>query len=101
MSEDTPETKEWVLEPETEYRFELDPGTSLAVKAGPRQCFSRISLTAQGIQLSRGHAEIFGFELVEGQTYVFGAECKGAIFTWQGCIIEMSLFSLTKGTRRY
>ncbi|PBK79118.1 hypothetical protein ARMGADRAFT_196123 [Armillaria gallica] len=75
MSEDTAETKEWVLEPETEYRFELDPGTSLAVKAGPRQCFSRISLTAQGIQLSRGHAEIFGFELVEGQTYVFGAEC--------------------------
>ncbi|PBK92963.1 hypothetical protein ARMGADRAFT_1012667 [Armillaria gallica] len=72
MSEDTAETKEWVLEPETEYRFELDPGTSLAVK------------------LSRGHAEIFGFELVEGQTYVFGAECKGAIFTWQGCIIEVT-----------
>ncbi|KAK0211107.1 Pre-mRNA cleavage complex II protein Clp1-domain-containing protein [Desarmillaria ectypa] len=72
MTEDTPETKEWVLEPETEYRFELDPGTSLAVK------------------LSRGHAEIFGFELVEGQTYVFGAECKGAIFTWQGCIIEVT-----------
>ncbi|KAG7448081.1 uncharacterized protein BT62DRAFT_930162 [Guyanagaster necrorhizus] len=72
MPEDTPETKEWVLEPETEYRFELDPGTSLAVK------------------LSHGHAEIFGFELVEGQTYVFGAECKGAIFTWQGCIIEVT-----------
>lgn len=26
------EAKEWVLEPETEYRFELDPGTSVAVK---------------------------------------------------------------------
>ncbi|KAL0574693.1 Cleavage polyadenylation factor subunit clp1 [Marasmius crinis-equi] len=25
-------SKEWVLEPETEYRFELDPGTSLAIK---------------------------------------------------------------------
>lgn len=25
-------TKEWVLEPETEYRFELDPGSSLAIK---------------------------------------------------------------------
>lgn len=24
--------KEWKLEPETEYRFELDPGTSLAIK---------------------------------------------------------------------
>ncbi len=36
------------------------------IKAGPRQCHCRI--------------------------YVFGAECKGAIFTWQGCIIEMNLF---------
>jgi hypothetical protein len=26
------ENKEWVLDPETEYRFELDPGTSLAIK---------------------------------------------------------------------
>jgi polyribonucleotide 5'-hydroxyl-kinase len=24
--------KEWKLDPETEYRFELDPGTSLAIK---------------------------------------------------------------------
>ena len=30
--EKSAEVKEWVLEPETEYRFELDPGTSLAVK---------------------------------------------------------------------
>lgn len=29
------ETKEWTLEPETEYRFELDPGTSLAIKVRP------------------------------------------------------------------
>jgi polyribonucleotide 5'-hydroxyl-kinase len=26
------ETREWTLDPETEYRFELDPGTSLAIK---------------------------------------------------------------------
>lgn len=26
------DTKEWVLDPETEYRFELDPGTTLAIK---------------------------------------------------------------------
>lgn len=33
MSEgETGATKEWVLEPETEYRFELDPGTSLAIR---------------------------------------------------------------------
>lgn len=27
-----PDMKEWVLEAETEYRFELDPGTSLGIK---------------------------------------------------------------------
>jgi hypothetical protein len=26
------DSNEWVLDPETEYRFELDPGTSLAIK---------------------------------------------------------------------
>jgi hypothetical protein len=29
-------TREWVLEPETEYRFELDPGSSLAIRVRPR-----------------------------------------------------------------
>lgn len=33
MSEN--KSKEWALEPETEYRFELDPGTSLAIKVCP------------------------------------------------------------------
>ncbi|KAL4077286.1 hypothetical protein V8B97DRAFT_2004165 [Scleroderma yunnanense] len=60
------ETKDWVLEPETEYRFELDPGSSLAIK------------------LIRGNAELFGAELAEGKTYLFAFECKAAIFTWQG-----------------
>jgi hypothetical protein len=27
-----PDTQAWVLEPESEYRFELDPGASLAIK---------------------------------------------------------------------
>ncbi|KAJ7157002.1 Pre-mRNA cleavage complex II protein Clp1-domain-containing protein [Mycena crocata] len=71
--EETPiETKEWALEPETEYRFELDPGTSLAVK------------------LIRGHAEVFGAELASNKPYLFGSECKAAIFTWRGCIIEVT-----------
>ena len=26
------EPKQWYLDPESEYRFELDPGTSLAIK---------------------------------------------------------------------
>ncbi|KAK2466722.1 hypothetical protein APHAL10511_000980 [Amanita phalloides] len=64
--------KEWQLDPETEYRFELDPGISLAIK------------------LLSGHAEIFGFELVEGKSYLFGSECKAAVYTWRGCTIEMS-----------
>ena len=44
-------------------------------------------------QLVHGYAEIFGAELVEGKAYIFGSECKAAVFTWQGCTIEMSLFT--------
>ncbi|KIL69980.1 hypothetical protein M378DRAFT_118800 [Amanita muscaria Koide BX008] len=64
--------REWKLEPESEYRFEMDPGTTLAIK------------------LIVGHAEIFGFELVEGKWYLFGYECKAAVYTWQGCTIEVA-----------
>ena len=38
------ESKEWALEPETEYRFELDPGTSLAIKVCPPMSGLRIYL---------------------------------------------------------
>ncbi|KAI0748375.1 Pre-mRNA cleavage complex II protein Clp1-domain-containing protein [Daedaleopsis nitida] len=69
-------TRQWTLQPESEYRFELDPGTSLA------------------ITLVNGNGEIFGAELAEGKTYLFGQECKAAVFTWQGCTIEMSLPSV-------
>ncbi|KIK59491.1 hypothetical protein GYMLUDRAFT_169375 [Collybiopsis luxurians FD-317 M1] len=65
-------SKIWELEPENEYRFELDAGTSLA------------------ITLVRGRAEIFGAEMVERKPYLFGSECKAAVFTWVGCTIEMS-----------
>ncbi|KAI0647520.1 hypothetical protein C8Q79DRAFT_959857 [Trametes meyenii] len=65
-------TKQWTLQPESEYRFELDPGASLAIK------------------LVNGQAEIFGAELAEGKVYVFGQECKAAVFTWQGCTIEVT-----------
>ena len=44
-------------------------------------------------QLVRGHAEIFGAELAEGKSYLFGSECKAAVFTWHGCTIQMSLSS--------
>ncbi|TEB25916.1 hypothetical protein FA13DRAFT_1713574 [Coprinellus micaceus] len=64
--------REWTLEPETEYRFELDPDTTLAIK------------------LIKGRAEIFGAELIEGKIYLFTQECKAALYTWHGCTIEMS-----------
>jgi polyribonucleotide 5'-hydroxyl-kinase len=38
------ESREWTLDPETEYRFELDPGTSLAIKV--RSDTLHISLSA-------------------------------------------------------
>ena len=28
-------SKQWTLQPESEYRFELDPGTSFAIKVCP------------------------------------------------------------------
>ncbi|KAG8217621.1 hypothetical protein J3R82DRAFT_5774 [Butyriboletus roseoflavus] len=72
-----PESREWHLNPETEYRFELDTAASLQIK------------------LLRGHAEIFGAELAEAKSYLFVSECKAAVFTWHGCTIQMSLFPLS------
>ncbi|KAG9318596.1 hypothetical protein JVU11DRAFT_689 [Chiua virens] len=63
---------EYHLLPESEFRFELDPGTSIAIK------------------LVRGQAEIFGAELAEGKSYLFANECKAALFTWHGCTIQMT-----------
>ncbi|KAI5124303.1 hypothetical protein M0805_008911 [Coniferiporia weirii] len=71
MSDADQETKEWVLDPGTEYRFELDPGVTLAVK------------------IVRGNAEVFGAELSDGVTHLFGSECKAAVFTWQGCTLQI------------
>jgi hypothetical protein len=44
-------------------------------------------------QLVSGLAEVFGAELAEGKTYLFGSECKAAIFTWQGCTLEIRVFN--------
>lgn len=94
-------TRQWNLDPCTEYRFELDPGTTLAIKV----CLSsrpyairivhwdvrrRVCSCSLSPQLIYGHAEIFGAELAEGATYLFGLECKAAVYTWQGCVIEIS-----------
>lgn len=46
---------------------------------------------------------MFGAELVEGKTYLFYEECKAAVFTWEGCTIEMStfVFELLKAVKPY
>ncbi|KAJ3550683.1 hypothetical protein NM688_g5018 [Phlebia brevispora] len=58
MAEEQAPSRQWVLKAESEYRFELDPGASLAIK------------------LIQGQAEIFGAELADGKTYLFYEECR-------------------------
>ena len=59
------------LSPRTEWRFEVNF----------QQRYS--------IRVISGYAELFGVELVPNQTYSFSG-CKGALFTWQGCQLEIS-----------
>ncbi|KAI5362892.1 Putative pre-mRNA cleavage complex subunit Clp1, P-loop containing nucleoside triphosphate hydrolase [Septoria linicola] len=59
------------LQPQQEWRFEV----------GFKQQYS--------IKLESGQAELFGVELAQKQTYTFSG-CKGAVFTWQGCQLEVS-----------
>jgi hypothetical protein len=32
---------------------------------------------------------VFGTELVKGKNYVFSTGAKIAVFTWQGCVVEL------------
>lgn len=59
------------LAPRTEWRFEV----------AFNQTYS--------IRLTSGQAEIFGVELAPRQNYNFTG-LKGAVFTWQGCQLEIS-----------
>lgn len=34
-------------------------------------------------------AEVFGTELVKGKVYTFGGGSKIAVFSWQGCVVEL------------
>ncbi|KAJ3407115.1 Cleavage polyadenylation factor subunit clp1 [Chytridiales sp. JEL 0842] len=66
----TAETKVWKLEPEEEFRFEVDFKETVIVK------------------LKAGKAELFGTELAPDQEYSFTGS-KVAIFTWHGCVLEV------------
>lgn len=59
------------LQPQSEWRFEV--------------AFSQ----RYNIKLESGSAELFGVELAPKQTYTFSGS-KGAIFTWQGCQLEIT-----------
>src|ERR1700760_2888745 len=77
--------REWGLQPQNEYRFELAPNTSIGIKVRPRRGVSvRPNLPRQPIrmyQLVDGYAECFGIELATGISYLFGGECKAVIYT--------------------
>jgi len=61
------------LPPCSEYRFELEPSERFSIK------------------LISGQAEIFGAELVTDKWYGFEEEAKGAVSSWEGAEIEMSI----------
>lgn len=45
-------TREWVLEPETEYRFELDPGSTLAIKVNSSITLRSLEMTIRDFLLA-------------------------------------------------
>uniref|UniRef100_A0A0A9W5J4 Protein CLP1 homolog n=1 Tax=Lygus hesperus TaxID=30085 RepID=A0A0A9W5J4_LYGHE len=64
--------REYVLEADAELRFEVENANE------------NVTLT-----LKSGYAEIFGTELVKGKAYTFRTGAKIAVFTWQGCTLEL------------
>jgi hypothetical protein len=56
-------------------------------KSGPRHC----PVGCNGPdQVVAGNAEVYGSEMAPGRTYVFSQECRAAIYSWEGCTLEMS-----------
>ncbi|KAG8233599.1 hypothetical protein J437_LFUL001010 [Ladona fulva] len=64
--------QEFKLDPDTELRFEVESKNE------------KVSL-----ELKSGMAEVFGTELVKGKAYIFTFGAKIAVFTWQGCTVEL------------
>ncbi|XP_041087874.1 polyribonucleotide 5'-hydroxyl-kinase Clp1 [Polyodon spathula] len=60
------------LEKETELRFEVESGEQVQ------------------LELLSGLAEVFGSELNRSKRYTFDSGCKIAVFTWQGCAVQLS-----------
>lgn len=64
--------REWKIGPQSEYRFEVDSKRPIAIK------------------VIQGNAEVFGSEMAPGRMYLFSSECKAAIFSWEGCTIQVT-----------
>ncbi|OAP64945.1 hypothetical protein AYL99_00917 [Fonsecaea erecta] len=81
------------LAQETEWRFEVAVGKYVQVKVSPAflaaAAESRSASDEPSLQLLSGTAELFGTELVIGNTYTFTGT-KAAIYTWNGCSFQVS-----------
>lgn len=64
--------QEFKLDPDSELRFEIESKNEKVY-----------------LVLKSGLAEVFGTELVKGKSYEFTSGAKVAVFTWQGCTIEL------------
>lgn len=64
--------QEFKLDPDSELRFEVESKGE------------KVFLTVKS-----GCAEVFGTELVKSKLYEFTAGAKIAVFSWQGCVIEL------------
>ncbi|KKY18675.1 putative mrna cleavage factor complex ii protein [Phaeomoniella chlamydospora] len=74
-------------QPEEEIRPAI--ATQHAIPEGSEWRFEVASGKYLKVQLLGGTAEVFGTEIVSGQTYTFTCT-KASIFTWHGCTIEVS-----------
>lgn len=68
----TVQVQEFKLEADCELRFEVESKSE------------KVTLT-----LKSGLAEVFGTEIVKGKPYEFGTGAKVAVFSWQGCVLEL------------
>ncbi|KAI4488123.1 PREDICTED: protein CLP1 homolog [Polistes canadensis] len=72
MSDEKSTTQEFKLDADCELRFEVENKNEKVT-----------------LELKNGLAEVFGTELVKGKKYEFSAGAKVAVFTWQGCTVEL------------
>lgn len=68
----TAQVQEFKLESDCELRFEVESKNE------------KVTLI-----LKSGLAEVFGTEIVKGKPYEFTAGAKVAVFSWQGCVLEL------------